>query len=207
MWKFCVPLDIFDYLHLPLPVQAKVNSHYSFRIYLFFSFTKIALLYSGSVFTLKNQKKPPKNKKQTKKQFKCKCIKTSRWKPWHLDSAAEWILALLHTNELKVRDKEHLLGISSGCPAGPGRRRCPRGLVPFWTPPAKHKHVVTFKRGWITRCWTNRVSAECFPGGGGIKVNEMSLIYHAWKHNMRWSFHKITGLSLLYRIKMLLFFF
>lgn len=34
--------------------------------------------------------------------------------------------------------KEHLLGISSGCPAGPRRRRCPLRLVPFWTPPARH---------------------------------------------------------------------
>lgn len=125
--------------------------------------------------TKKKTKKTKTQKNKNKKQFKCKCIKTSRWKPWHLDWAAEWILALLHTNELKVRDKEHLLGISSGCPAGPGRRRCPLRLVPFWTPPAKHKRVVTFKRGdavcRITRCWTNRVSAEW---GGGIKVNEMS---------------------------------
>lgn len=47
------------------------------------------------------------------------------------------ILALLHTNELKVCDKEHLLGISSGCLAGPERRRCPLRLVPFWTPPGR----------------------------------------------------------------------
>lgn len=49
----CVPLDIFDYLHLSLPVQAKVlkttPSISSF-------FTKIVLFYNGSEFTLKYRK-------------------------------------------------------------------------------------------------------------------------------------------------------
>lgn len=66
----CVPLDIFDYLHLPLPVRGVVVRTTPSILFFFFSFTKIALLYSGTVFTLK----------KTPKQFKCKCIKTSRWK-------------------------------------------------------------------------------------------------------------------------------
>lgn len=43
----------------------------------------------------------------------------------------------LNTNELKVCDNKHHLGINSGCPGDPGRRRCPLKSVPFWTPPGR----------------------------------------------------------------------
>lgn len=84
----------------------------------------------------------------------------------------EWILALLHTNELKGHGtKEHLLGISSGCPAGPRRRRCPLRLVPFWTPPAKTKRRWV---GWITRCWTGGIPVWRFAKRSwGERANEI----------------------------------
>lgn len=100
-----------------------------------------------------------------------------KMKNWHLDSTVEWILALIHTNELKVRNEEHLHGISSGCPAGPRRRRCPLRLVPFWTPPVRQT-AVTFSTAAID-CDRLRTTEQTgsrinvWRRGNGIKANEM----------------------------------
>lgn len=49
------------------------------------------------------------------------------------------------------------LGISSGRPAGPERRRCPPELVPFWTPPEGKPRRQKQLRGatsmMVSTCW------------------------------------------------------
>lgn len=147
LWKFCVPLDIFDYLHLSLPVQATVLKTTP-SISLFF--------YKNRLFSIMDLSLPWNIEKT---HLNANAYKPQDEKLWHLDSTVEWILALLHTNELKVRDKEHLLGISSGCQAGPKRRRYPLRLVPFWTPPVRQARG----QWWcsVTRMWYLRDHMCC----------------------------------------------
>lgn len=128
-----------------------------------------------------------------------------KMKNWHLDSTVEWILALIHTNELKVRNEEHLHGISSGCPVGPRRRRCPLRLVPFWTPPGRQAEV-TFSNAAID-CDRSRTTGQTggrinvWRRGNGIKANEKLK-----KTEIRtvWFYHASTAI-VLWKWRALLF--
>lgn len=131
--------SVYHWTYLSLPVQATVLKTTP-SISLFF--------YKNRLFSIMDLSLPWNIEKT---HLNANAYKPQDEKLWHLDSTVEWILALLHTNELKVRDKEHLLGISSGCQAGPKRRRYPLRLVPFWTPPVRQARG----QWWcsVTRMW------------------------------------------------------
>lgn len=138
LWKFLCTSGHIWLFTSPIACARLGSSHHFFQTS-FFSLTKIALLYSVFVFTLKK-----------KKLFKCKCIKISRWKRWHLDSRGMVFGTSSYKQVKNNGTKEHLLDISSGCPVGPRRRRCLLRLVPFWTPPARHGHLhAVTKMGYL----------------------------------------------------------
>lgn len=113
-----VPLDIFNYLQLSFPVQAKVLK--TIPSSFFFLFTKIILFYNGSEFTLKYRKNNLNANAYKPQDENCDILtRPWEWGVWHF---------FIQTSS---KLQEHLLGISSGCPAGPERRRCPLRLVPF----------------------------------------------------------------------------